>query len=72
MNKVRLVRDLLKFHGAEWEDRTRIKNWVELSKGMNVVSGEGNKNVEKLSCRNCVTFHRMERFVMTNVVHMNS
>lgn len=46
------------------EDRTRIKNWVELSKRMNVISGEGNKNVEKLSCRNCVTFHRMERFVI--------
>lgn len=70
MNKVRLVRD--KFHGTEWEDRARIKNWVELSKGMNVISGEGNKNVEKFSCRNCVTFHRMERFVMTDVVHMNS
>ena len=70
MNKVRLVRD--KFHGAGWQDRARIKNWVELSKGMNAISGEGNKNVEKLSSRNCVTFHRMETFVMIEVVHMNS
>ena len=58
--------------GQSGRTEPEYKSWVELSKGMNVISGEGNKNVEKFSCRNCVTFHRMERFVMTDVVHMNS
>lgn len=35
--------------GQSGRTEPEYKSWVELSKEMNAISGEGNKNVEKLS-----------------------